>query len=488
MTADSRDNDALVEPRSAGGALASEVMGAGSGTTFWTLDRVAEALAGCAAGDLPRGGRDLARVSTDTRAVAPGDLFVALIGEKFDAHAFLADAVAKGAAAVVVSDAARAARLGVPVFPVADTLVALGALARYRRRAWGRPVVAVAGSNGKTSTKELLRAALGARLAVHASSGNFNNRVGVPLTLLALPDDADVAVVEMGTNMPGEIAMLRAIGEPDVAVLTSIGEEHLEGLGDLAGVLREESAIFDGTPLVVTPASQPEVAAAARGRAARVIEAGLDAGDVRAARWGIDPDGLGWIEIDGVTVRPPLRGAHNLRNAMLALAAARECGVSGADAARGIAAMPQPSMRMAWEAVGRATLINDAYNANPPSTRAALDLLAGAGGGRQRVAVLGTMRELGDHGTRLHEDIARRALGSSIEVIAGVGDFAAALRALAPGDARVVTAPDVDDLWPLLAPRLAPDAVILLKGSRGMRLERLVPYIVKWAGDATSDG
>ena len=454
---------------------------------FWTFDRVSAALAEDAVGAPPHGTRDFARIATDTRTVEAGDLFVALAGEKFDAHDFLAEAVAKGAAGVVVSDAARAAGLGVPVFAVRDTLVALGALARYRRRAWGRRVVAVAGSNGKTSTKELLRAALGSTQRVHASSGNFNNRVGVPLTLLALPVDADVAVVEMGTNTPGEIAMLRAIGEPDVAVLTSIGEEHLEGLGDVEGVLREESAIFDGTPLAITPASQPEVARAARGRAGRVVEAGLDAGDVRAARWGIDPDGLGWLELDGVAVRPPLRGAHNLRNAILAVAAARECGVSVADAARGIAAMPQPSMRMAWDALGRATLINDAYNANPPSTRAALDLLAGAGGGRQRVAVLGTMRELGDHGERLHADIARRALESSIDVVAGVGDFATALAGLAPGDPRVVTAPDVDELWPLLAPRLAPDAVILLKGSRGMRLERLVPMLREWAGLGTAD-
>jgi len=181
-------------------------------------------------------------------------------------------------------------------------------------------------------------------------------------------------------------------------------------------------------------------------------------------------------------VRPPLRGAHNLRNAMLAIAAARECGVRVVDAARGIAAMPQPSMRMAWGELGRATLINDAYNANPPSTRAALDLLAGAGGGRQRVAVIGSMRELGDRGAELHEEVARRALGSTIDVIAAVGDFVAPLRALAPGDSRVVVAPDVDELWAQLAPRLAPDALVLLKASRGVRLERMVPLLKRWAG------
>jgi UDP-N-acetylmuramoyl-tripeptide--D-alanyl-D-alanine ligase len=349
-------------------------------------------------------------------------------------------------------------------------------------------VVAVAGSNGKTSTKELLRAALGASLRVHATTGNLNNQIGVPLTLLAIPDDAEVAVVEVGTNYPGEIAILRAITEPDVAVLTSIGEEHLEGFGDLAGVLREEAAVFAGVPLAVTPAAQPEVAAVARSLARRVVDAGLDAGDVRAEGWAVDGEGRGTLTLDGVRVAVPLRGAHNLRNAMLALVAARECGVSVADAAGGIARMPTPAMRSAWEPLGRATLLNDAYNANPASARAALDLLEGLGGARQRVVVLGSMRELGASAAAMHADVARYALATGADLVAGVGDFAGALAALAAGDPRVVTAPDVDELWPLLAPRLAPDAVVLLKASRGMRLERLVPHLKAWALGASPAG
>jgi UDP-N-acetylmuramoyl-tripeptide--D-alanyl-D-alanine ligase len=155
--------------------------------------------------------------------------------------------------------------------------------------------------------------------------------------------------------------------------------------------------------------------------------------------------------------------------------------VSIADAAAGIAAMPVPSMRTAWESIGRATLINDAYNANPPSTRAALDLLDRAASTRQRVAVLGTMRELGAHADRLHDELARTALDTSADIVAGVGDFATALQRVASGDERVVTAADVDELWSQLAPRLRPDAVILLKASRGVRLERLVPLITAWS-------
>ncbi|MEO6527685.1 MAG: UDP-N-acetylmuramoyl-tripeptide--D-alanyl-D-alanine ligase [Gemmatimonadaceae bacterium] len=443
---------------------------------FWTLDRVADAL-----GDGPRGSTALARIATDTRSIAAGDCFVALVGETFDAHDYLAEAVGKGAAALVVNDAKRAAGLGVPVFEVADTQRALGRLALYRRRVWGRPVIGVVGTNGKTSTKELLRAALSSVLRVHATVGNYNNLVGVPLTLFALPDDADVAVIEMGTNQPGEVAALRAIVEPDVVVVTSIAEEHLEGLGDLAGVLREEMSACDAAPLAVVPASQTEVVDAARSRARRTVSAGLDEGDARAERWGIDADGQGWLELEGSMVRVPLRGVHNLRNAMLALVVARESGVSLADAARGIGAMPSPPMRVHFESHGRATVINDAYNSNPGSARAALELLEHAGAGRQRVAVLGTMLELGAQADRLHDEMALAALDGPIELVVGVGGFAEALARVAPGDSRVAMGADPAAAWDAARSRVHPDAVILLKGSRGVRLERLVPLISEWA-------
>jgi len=443
---------------------------------FWTLDRIAEALGGG-----PRGATKVGRISTDTRTVGPGDAFLALKGESFDAHDFLAEAVKKGATALIVHDAARAAELNVPVFAVRDTLVALGALGRYRRRAWGKPVVGVVGTNGKTSTKELLRAALGGALRVHATVGNYNNLVGVPLTLFALPDDADIAVIEMGTNQPGEVATLRAIVEPDVVVVTSIAEEHLEGLGDLEGVLKEEVSACDGVALAVVPASQPEIAEAARPRAKRTISTGLDAGDLRPDSWGVEPDGRGWVELDEVRVLVPLRGVHNLRNAMLALAVARERGVPMRDAARSIAVMPAPPMRVHFETCGSATIINDAYNSNPGSARVALELLEHAGAGRQRVAVLGTMLELGTQADRLHDDVARAALASPIELVVGVGAYADALARVAPGDPRVAAGADPEAAWNAVRSRLRPDAIILLKGSRGVRLERLVPVISEWA-------
>jgi len=450
-------------------------------TTFWTLDRVADALEELSDINLPRGTSTFGRVWTDTRTIEPGDLFVALVGERFDAHDFLSDAVGRGAAGVVVSRANVGRGLGVPVFEVADTLVALGALGRYRRRAWGKTVVGVVGTNGKTSTKELIRAALGSVYEVHATRGNLNNLIGVPLTLLSIPDGADVAVVEMGTNQPGEVPRLRAIVEPDITVVTSVAEEHLEGLGDLAGVLREEMAAANGVEVAIVPASQPEVVDAARARANRVVTAGLDSGDVRGTSWSVDSDGCGKLSADSVDIRLPLRGAHNIRNAMLALAVARELGVSVDDAGRGLAAMSAPPMRVNWEQYPAATLINDAYNSNPGSAKAAIELLAHTGRGRQRVAILATMLELGPQGPRLHDDVARVALDAGIELVAAIGEFAAAFGRIAPGDSRVITADDAEHVWPAISSRLDPNAVILLKGSRGMRLERLVEPISRWA-------
>jgi len=443
---------------------------------FWTLRRVAHAL-----GTGPSLPHALGGISTDTRRLRTGDCFVALVGDNFDGHTFLAAAKERGAAAFVVSNAIAASGLGIPTYVVDDTLVALGRLATAWRRAWGGPVIAVAGSNGKTSTKDMLRAALGSTLTVHATDGNLNNRVGVPLTLLALPSHAELAVIEIGTNTPGEVGMLRAITEPDMAVLTSIGEEHLEGLGDLAGVLREETDVFQDVPLAIIPTAYPDVEPIARARAARVVRAGLDAGDVTPSAWGLAADGSGWLTIDAVTVNLALRGAHQVANATLVLAAAQACGVPLERAAEGLRTMPVPNMRGVWEPMGSAVLINDAYNANPASARAALELLSSVGEGRQRVAVLGSMRELGAQADSQHDDVARSALRSKADVIAAVGDFAAAFERVAPNNARVVSATQFEDLWPQLEPRLHRNAVVLLKASRGAKMERLVPFLTAWA-------
>jgi len=258
----------------------------------WTSRRVADALAVSEPGRAAYPG-----ISTDTRRLEPGDLFVALEGERFDAHDFLADAKAKGAAAAVVRRGTPPLD-GLPYFEVEDTLVALGALARARRRllAPGSPVVAVTGSSGKTSTKEMIRAALAAQYRVHATTGNLNNLVGVPLTLLAAPEDAEALVIEAGASVPGEIARLRDILEPTVAVITNVGYAHVAGFGSLAGVLREKVALLEGrgggAPGAVVGTDPPELAVEARRRTRTVVAGTGAAAEVRPDAADLD-DALG---------------------------------------------------------------------------------------------------------------------------------------------------------------------------------------------------
>ena len=446
----------------------------------WTLDRLGHALKAHRQPSVtPSGTTALGAISTDTRSLRQGDIFVALRGERFDGHDFLAQAAQAGASAFVVDDPARAAGLGVPVFAVRDTTHALGALGRWWRTTWGGMVVAVAGSNGKTTTRELIRSALAGAVDVYATTGNLNNQVGVPLTLLRIPSSSMVAVVEVGTSIPGEIALLREIVAPDVSVVTSIGEEHLEGLGSLEGVLAEEAAIYQGVPVGVAPMAQPEVGNAARSRAVRVIEAGLTGGDVQPTGWGMNPDGRGWATFGDARIDMRVPGEHNLRNAMLAMAIARACGVPDAVAADGISRVEPLDMRGRWMASGGLTIINDAYNANPASMREAIRLLDSLDGGRPRVLVLGTMRELGPQAPMLHAEIAQRALSSGAAIVAGIGEFVEPL--VAKRDERVITAPDVPELWELLASRLPRNAIVMLKASRGVKLERLVPMLQEWS-------
>lgn len=455
----------------------------------WTAAEAARAL-----GLEPAPGDDavaFAGVSTDTRRIGPGTLFVALRGERFDGHDFLGQAAEAGAAAAVVERAPEQS-LGLRYFVVEDTRAALGRLGLHRRRAFGGRVVAVAGSNGKTTTKELLRAALGSVLSVHATEANLNNQVGVPLTLLALPSEADVAVVEMGTNEPGEIAILTALVEPDVGVITSIGEEHLEGFGDVEGVFREETALLEGLPshaaaiVAEEPAELPARAAELLGRD-RVRVAGVtDAADLRPdggmAAVEVRADGSTSWSWEGTRIDLPLPGRHNVRNALVALGVARELGVPAAEAASGIAAMPRPRLRGEWKEVGRMRVLADCYNSNPPSLAAAVDILATlpAGGG-ERVAVVGTMRELGTRGPEIHrraaKEIAER-VGHGVDRVVATGDFVPAFAHLADrlGD-RLVLAEDPVEAYDAARPYLKGDETVLLKGSRGVQLERWLPLL-----------
>src|SRR5256714_354110 len=337
----------------------------GGVVTPWDSQRVTDALGVSG----PRGLR-FTGVSTDTRHLAPGTLFVALQGERFDAHAFLAQARAQGAAAAVVRQGTRAVH-GLPYFEVADTLDALGLLARARRRrlAPGSPVVGVTGSSGKTSTKEMIHAVLATTYRVHATGGNLNNLVGVPLTILAAPDDAEALVVEAGASVPGEIPRLRDVIEPTIAVITNVGYAHVEGFGSLAGVMQEKLALVEGARMAVVGTDPPELASEARRRAPTVVAGTGPGAQVRPDAAELDDGGHPRITWRQHAVTLPVVGFHQIENAMLALAVGREAGARPARAPAGPGRRPAPARPGAGLSLGGLTLIDGTDNAKPGSLR-----------------------------------------------------------------------------------------------------------------------
>lgn len=422
-------------------------------------------------------------VSTDSRSIREGDLYVALVGERFDGHDFVAAALAGGARGAVVSrptgdlDPKRTYR-------VRDTLVALGALAAYRRARLQAPVVGITGSAGKTTTKDLTAAAVGAARRVHATVGNLNNRVGVPLTLLAAPEDAEAVVLEMGTNEPGEIRVLAQIARPDVGVVTTVGEAHLEKLGSFEGVLDEKLDLLRNLAVegrCVVGDEPPVLAERARALCGGLRVAGWSSRadpDLRPEDAQADATGRYSFRWRGEAISVPVAGPHAVTDALLALAIADLLGVAPKDAARGLAGAATSPMRAEVKRIGKLTVIVDCYNANPQSVGAALDILESQTLGQRRVAVLGTMLELGAESSRLHREVLRRALARNIDLIVATGGFAEAAGELkeAAGN-RVLPAADWREAYPLLRARLAGDEVVLLKASRGIALEGIVPML-----------
>ncbi|CAN5776845.1 UDP-N-acetylmuramoyl-tripeptide--D-alanyl-D-alanine ligase [soil metagenome] len=427
-------------------------------------------------------------VSTDTRQVTTGQLFVALRGESHDAHAYLGQAEAAGARGAVVDHVPEGAPAALTYYVVTDTTEALGRLGRFRRRQVGARVCAVAGSNGKTTTKELLRAALGAKYSVHATGGNYNNLIGAPLTLLDAPDGVDVIVAEIGTNMPGEIAQLAAIVEPDAAVITGISAEHLEGLGDLEGVLREEASVIAWVPrngAIVVSDDPPMLAERARGMHVAVQVAGLTDGadiELRGRNVELDEEGRVRFQWAGREVQLELRGRHNARHALVALGIARAWDVPVDDAIAALRTLQPPKMRTEFHRIGELVVISDCYNANPASVLAAADLLASMPARGGRVAVLGSMLELGPRSAEIHAEVAADLADEDFDVVLATGEFAAAFDAHRGtlGD-RLITADEALAAFDELAGRMTGNELVLLKGSRGVARERLLPrFEEKW--------
>src|SRR6266498_3688388 len=444
----------------------------------WTSDEVAQALGVPAPAQLK-----FSAISTDTRHLQPDTLFVALKGETFDAHSFLDKAKAGGATAAVVRRGPPAVA-GLPFFEVDDTLTALGLLARARRRLLpeGTPVVAITGSSGKTSTKEMIRAALSARYRVHATTANLNNLIGVPLTILSAPENTEALVVEAGASAPGEIARMRDIIEPTIAVITNIGYAHVEGFGSLEGVMAEKLSLLDRVPVAVL-GSGPEAMWPEARRRTQVIPAALhgkSADDSLLDRY-LDRDGHPQLSLDsGEKVTLPALGIHQLENAQIALAVAQRAGVDRDAAIRALAGVQLPEGRGDVREIGDMVVIDDTYNANPASMRQAVqtaDWLAR----RQRrplVVVVGTMLELGAESARLHAEAAREIAQRKPALVAAVGMFARAFESLREAlGGRLITAADADALGPKLKSALRGNELVLLKASRGVALERVLNYL-----------
>jgi UDP-N-acetylmuramoyl-tripeptide--D-alanyl-D-alanine ligase len=456
--------------------------GSGSPVRFhWTAAAVREALGLEGVGAPEDLDRVFRQISTDTRTLEPGDLFVALEGPTFDGHDFLAEAAERGAAGAVVRRVPAGRPLGLPLYPVTDTLEALGHLAHYRRLRLPARVVAITGSSGKTTTKELLRAVLAGRFRVHATTANLNNRVGVPLTLLSAPADAEVVVVEVGTSEPGEIGALRKVVHPDVAVIATVSEAHVERLGDLEGVFREKLDLVTDLPggaAVVVGDEPPELADRARDLAPRHELRVTGLSERADQTWRgrlLEADSVGrWrVGMPSGSFLCPIPGAHGARCALLALAVADLLGIPPEVARDGLPGTALPGLRTEVRQYNRGVLLVDCYNANPQSTRAALAWLAALPSRGPRVAVLGTMGELGTGSEALHRRVLDEALEADLHLVLAVGLFARAAEGVM--DPRLLRADDPEGALALLLPRLRPGITILLKASRSVALERILP-------------
>lgn len=421
-------------------------------------------------------------VGIDSRTIAPGALYVALLGERHDGHDFAPAAVAQGARGVLV---ARRLDLpaGVTQWLVPDPLAALQALARAHRRRFAGPVVAITGSNGKTTTKALAASVLAAahgETAIHATRGNLNNHIGVPLTLLGLRPTHRAAVVEMGMNHFGEIALLTRLAEPDRALITNAGPAHLEGVGSIEGVAKAKGEIFEGLrPDGVAILNRDDAYYAywrVIAREYRQVSFGFsEPAGPSDVQGNLDATGRLEARVGGVqvSIRPPLAGRHNASNVLAVAALAHSLGIDADTIRRGVETATFVGGRLERKRLGNgAIVIDDSYNANPASMIASIHVLAAETG--RRVLVIGDMAELGAHREQGHAAVADVALAAPLAAIHAVGPSMSAAFAGTSGDAHVQTTLDVAAVVDRVAAELTPDTIVLVKGSRSMAMERVV--------------
>jgi UDP-N-acetylmuramoyl-tripeptide--D-alanyl-D-alanine ligase len=423
--------------------------------------------------------------SIDSRTLNAGDLFIAIAGEHFDGHNYVQAALEKGAVGAIVEAGKKADGDPLRLLQVEDSLKALQLLGAAARRLWGKPLLAVTGSAGKTTTKEILAHILSTRFRVMKSSGNLNNHIGLPLQLLKLEAEHDLAVVEMGMNHAGEIRALGALAHHDLAVVTTVAPVHLEFFGSLAEIARAKYEIIEtlhAGGVAVLNADDDYVCQFGRDFKGKVVRFGIKrAADVSAHNIKLNgAEGSTFELLVGSVGEPvtfPLVGEHNIYNALAAAAAAMERGISPSQAAAALSSIAPPDKRGQVMHLNGATIINDCYNSNPRALEAMIDTLASMKAER-RILVVGEMLELGPTAEALHRECGKHAAEKKIDIVIGVRGMARAVAEAACGSgtqAQFVETPEQAGEW--LARNLRPGDAVLLKASRGVKLERAIDML-----------
>ena len=450
-----------------------------------TIREILEAVDGKLLGEFSDLDLTVKHVFTDSRNPDPGALFIPLVGERFDGHAFLNEALEGGAAGCFTQRERESYLPGKFYIKVGSTQKALRDLARHYKQKFRIPFVAVTGSVGKTTTKDMVAAVLGERFKVLKTEGNFNNEVGLPLTLLRLNSNREICVVEMGMNHFGEIEYLSSIVEPDVAVITNIGDSHIENLGSRENILKAKCEIFSHMDpkkgYVILNGDDPLLEPLRASLPFQSVLVGTAEGlDYRAT--GVESDGEKSVRChvrtprSGFDVEIPALGNHMLYPTLTAAAVAEHFGMTGGEIARGVLRFAPTKMRMNILKRGDGiTILNDAYNANPQSMRAAVEVLSKSGGD-YKIAVLGDMFELGPFAPTLHAGVGAYLGKAGIDCLVAVGELArhiydAAKDAMVP---QVYWCETKEEAKPILAELVKPNSTILVKASRGMAFEELV--------------
>jgi len=436
----------------------------------------------------PEGLERVTRISTDSRTLQRGDLFVAIRGQNFDGHAFIGQASERGAVGGVVE---RTWKGDVPpsfaLIRVLDPLEAYHQIAARYRQSLSLKVVAITGSNGKTSTKDFVAAVLGRRFRVTKTEGNFNNHVGLPRTMLEASSEDEIAVWEIGMNHPGEIAVLARLAAPDVALITNIGLAHIEFMGTREAIAKEKGALAEAIGIggtLILNADDSFSHEIAKRTAGKVIFAGTKEGTVQATDLRQSASGSEFTILEGAhrcRAQLPVPGLHMVQNALLAIAAGRLFGLSIEDCAAGLASAPLTKARLQIKTIRGVEFIDDSYNANPDSMQAALRTLVELETDGRRIAVLGQMAELGDESERGHREVGEAAAALKVDQLIAIGDTAATIAEAARNaglkNARTVSSPKA--AADALVEEVSPGDLILIKGSRSARTELVLENFAK---------